>query len=316
MPLNGSGVASKPAGTTAVTGTTIESAKYNSVVDDLYAIQNTARPVVSGGTGATTALAAISNFGLIFTDCILQANGSDITLSRKGGKHLTINGDVELIPSAGVTLAPSALTPGTLYYIYAFMSSGTMTLEASATGHSTDTTTGLEIKTGDASRTLVGMVRPVTGPAFSDSATRRFVRSWYNRKPLSIRNKFTVVRSTTSTSWTEVNTEIRCEFLVWADEVADLGLHSSIYVTSSGTRIGTALTIDGVTIDPSWTNEAIPADNGAHPMAIRRAEQGLSEGYHYATLAGIVSANTGSWHSGITGVSNTTITGLIQTAGV
>ena len=48
MSRNGSGVYSKPAGTTAIANTTIESAKYNSTVDDLVADANLARPIVAG----------------------------------------------------------------------------------------------------------------------------------------------------------------------------------------------------------------------------------------------------------------------------
>lgn len=64
MSRNGSGVYSKPAGTTAVSGTTIESAKFNSVIDDLVDDANAARPIVAGGTGATTAAGARTNLGL------------------------------------------------------------------------------------------------------------------------------------------------------------------------------------------------------------------------------------------------------------
>ena len=66
MPRNGSGVYSKPAGTTAVADTLIESAKYNQTIDDLVADANEARPITAGGTGATsksgatTALEAVS----------------------------------------------------------------------------------------------------------------------------------------------------------------------------------------------------------------------------------------------------------------
>lgn len=58
MPRDGSNVYSKPAGTTAVSGTTIESAKFNSVIDDIATDLNTARPIVAGGTGAASASAA------------------------------------------------------------------------------------------------------------------------------------------------------------------------------------------------------------------------------------------------------------------
>lgn len=64
MPLNGQGTASKPANTTAVPLTTVESAKFNSVIDDIYQIFNTARPVAYGGTGASTAAGARTSLGL------------------------------------------------------------------------------------------------------------------------------------------------------------------------------------------------------------------------------------------------------------
>lgn len=54
MPRNGSGVYSKPAGTTAVPNTTIESAKFNQVIDDIAQDLNFPRPVASGGTGGAT----------------------------------------------------------------------------------------------------------------------------------------------------------------------------------------------------------------------------------------------------------------------
>lgn len=63
MPRNGSGVYSAPAGTTAITQTTIDSTRYNALVADLVTDANTARPVVAGGTGATSAAAALVNLG-------------------------------------------------------------------------------------------------------------------------------------------------------------------------------------------------------------------------------------------------------------
>lgn len=64
MPRNGSGVYSKPAGTTAVPNSTIESAKFNQVVDDIAQDLNFARPVSAGGTGGSTAAAARTNLSL------------------------------------------------------------------------------------------------------------------------------------------------------------------------------------------------------------------------------------------------------------
>mgnify|MGYP003424337975 FL=1 len=55
MSRDGSNIYSAPAGTLAVSGTTIESAKYNAFVNDLVADANLPRPVVAGGTGTSTA---------------------------------------------------------------------------------------------------------------------------------------------------------------------------------------------------------------------------------------------------------------------
>lgn len=64
MPLNGQGTASKPANTTATPLTTVESAKFNLVIDDIYQIFNTVRPIAYGGTGGNTPAAARTALGL------------------------------------------------------------------------------------------------------------------------------------------------------------------------------------------------------------------------------------------------------------
>jgi hypothetical protein len=55
------------AGTTAVSGATIASAPYNNVIDDFVTDANTPRPIVAGGTAATTAAGALTNLGLTAT---------------------------------------------------------------------------------------------------------------------------------------------------------------------------------------------------------------------------------------------------------
>lgn len=98
MPRNGSGVYSKPAGTTAVPNSTIESSKYNSVIDDIAADLNLARPIVAGGTGATTATAARTALGFSADAANFGVKGADIAsaattdLSTATGDYVTITG--------------------------------------------------------------------------------------------------------------------------------------------------------------------------------------------------------------------------------
>ena len=65
MPRNGSGVYSKPAGTTAVANTTIESSPFNALMDDFAADANLPRPVSAGGTGASNVDDACTNLGAV-----------------------------------------------------------------------------------------------------------------------------------------------------------------------------------------------------------------------------------------------------------
>ena len=60
-PRDGSGIYHRPVGTDAVPDTTIESSKYNTNVADVEQDLNTPRPIVAGGTGASSADQARQN---------------------------------------------------------------------------------------------------------------------------------------------------------------------------------------------------------------------------------------------------------------
>jgi hypothetical protein len=205
-----------------------------------------------------------------------------------------IGGTARSVPGAGVTLAPTALTPGTLYYIYASWSGSAIVLEASTTGHSQHTD-GVEIKTGDSTRTLVGMARIISGPAWADTGAQRFVLSWFSRRDLSGTNVLTTIRTTTSTTFVEINSEIRSEFLTWGDESVVIGLAGTVIGSSGGNNVAAGLAIDNTT--------PLAAVMGNNSSSTRGMPIGLAanatpaEGYHYLTMIGAVQAGTGSYQS-------------------
>jgi len=345
-------VYSKPANTTASPNTTIESAKYNATIDDLVADANTARPIVAGGTGATSVTAAqtslsldnkvvysaksanytalatdnnavlrftaaatlsltavatlganwhvtviadggdvtidpnasetidgattvvipngysalvVSNGSAFFTDkmwsivqpkatmtfgqCQLALSGGNLRLGRLNGQLLTINGAHYSIPSAGVTLAATGLTPGTAYYIYAYMNSGTMTLEASTTVPVADTTTGMQIKTGDATRALVGLWMADTGPTWSTIACQG--ASWFNPVPKMSAGAVASPNTTSTASLTELATNARLDFVTFAERPARIEIAGRAGVSIAQQDIFVTASVDTVGILPN-----------------------------------------------------------------
>lgn len=78
-----------PPGSTATPNTTIESAKYNTLINDLATAQNTARPVLGGGTGGATAVAG--NDGLN-TQGANIASAATTNLAAATGVYVNITG--------------------------------------------------------------------------------------------------------------------------------------------------------------------------------------------------------------------------------
>jgi hypothetical protein len=227
-----------------------------------------------------------------FSQCYLSKVSTNLVLTRANGILLTINGLPNVIPVAGVSLAPTELTPGTTYNIYAYMNCETMTLEASATAWVIDTESGLPVKSGDASRTLVGKARVVSGPAWQDGGARIFVLSYFNRRKKTAKNALPATTTTTSTSFVELDaTNGRTEWLTWGDANVD--------VSSTGTAIGNSVAnaivgvgIDGTTATGSTVTLANSGGSGSTPFIINAPYSLLTslnpgdvaEGYHYSTI--------------------------------
>lgn len=76
MSRNGSGVYSLPATYQATTGQTATAAQHNDPLEDLAADANTARPIVAGGTGATTATAAVAALGIVYVGTVSESGGA------------------------------------------------------------------------------------------------------------------------------------------------------------------------------------------------------------------------------------------------
>lgn len=266
------------------------------------------------GTASTDAV-NVSQVNSNAGQCRLVKSGANLVLQPFQGNRLTINGVVFTIPSAGVSLAPAGTTPLTLYYIYAFMVGAVMTLEFSTTTHATDTATGVEIKSGDATRTLVGMARPIAGPVWMDTSAQRFVVSWFNRRPINTLGVFTANRTTTNTGFVELNTEIRNEFLSWASDAVSMSISGSVTNNTNGGAISTSIAYDSST-SPSEGNSFTSNQPGTNSLQFAVAltnTSTLAEGFHFATLVGatVGGGSTALWVGNVTQGTRTALAGLV-----
>lgn len=209
--------------------------------------------------------------------CRLVLSGGNLVLQPYNGNRLSIAGTARAIPAAGISLAPAGTVAGTLYYIYAAWVGGAVVLEASTTGHATDAATGVEIKTGDASRTLVGMAVPAAGPAWATDQ----VASWFGRRQRRARAEYS--GSTSSTTMVTIPGST-LQPLVWAGTSLVALDTCNIGSSASGTFTGySALSVaavdyllSGASLLASGTQGAVsgavtvtPAADGVIPVMAR-----------------------------------------------
>jgi hypothetical protein len=127
--------------------------------------------ILPDGTSLATAVPAPVG------QCRLVLSGNTLLLSRLNGAFLTIAGIARLIPAAGVSLAPTGLVAGAVYFVYAYLNSGVMTLVCDTAGHTADSS-GVQVKTGDPTKTLVGMVYLANAGTFVSCA----YATYFNRR--------------------------------------------------------------------------------------------------------------------------------------
>lgn len=243
-------------------------------------------------TATNPALPAIGAYG----QCQLIKSGANLQLNPKNGNLLTINGIAEKIPATPPTLAPTGLPATTLEYIYAYMNGAVMTLEASPTGHSADATTGMEIKTGDATRTLVGMAYIKTAATFADSASQRLTRSWFNDPGVATSVVLLANTSQSNTSYAEPSSTIRNEMAVWSTDALVVVLSGTVSSNGLGNSVYTAIALDSTNNGEYGGNNCYqPAANIGMPMACSVAKFALTEGFHFITMIGRTDAGTATW---------------------
>jgi hypothetical protein len=230
---------------------------------------------------------------------LTYVSATQIKLAPFNGRNLNVGGLPQQIPTAGVTAANTSLAANTVYFVYAWMNGATMTLELSATGHSTHTN-GVEVKTGDTTRTLVGMVRTNGSSQFQDDATYIGVLSFFSRQRKLGKAKFTANRTLAASVgvFSEVNTEIRVSFLTWGDEPVRQAICGGWTVTGAATGYGYANIDNDTSGQRAWCAHSASTTGVFSSVDERLA----SEGWHFGSLTGNCQGGTNAlWLGGQNG---------------
>lgn len=235
--------------------------------------------------------------------CRLTLNGSNLLLSPYMGNVLTVNGLPREIPAAGISLAASN-TANTFVYIYAYMSTvTTMALELSTTGYSFNTALGINVKSTDASRTLVGAAYTDTGGAWADTDGKLWVLSFFNRKRKTSKvnpnigstyNTFATV-----TVSTEVNTLYRNQFISWADEVPEGRGSFCAYTSGAGALNFIMIRVDNVANNNAMGQAQFYAGSGQNQtVELDVKVSGITENTVHNISFYAIASNTGLNYAG------------------
>lgn len=254
---------------------------------------------------------------------LTYVSATQLAYKPYGGNLLKINGLNYVIPNGGIAgmtntgvyingTAAGNLAANTDYWVFAFNNAGAVTADfRTAATHAQSTTAGnegVEILTGNDTRTLLGMIHTTAGAQFADSATQRFVISWFNRRRRNMVNTFSVARTTSSTTGVELNTEIRCEFVIWAEDGAVFSANAIAFPsTAASATVNTAIGFDAGVERSYAQNQQETTNQPTSGGSVTIAKSSLGEGYHYATMVGWVTPGSaaGTW------VSASTITGSV-----
>lgn len=220
---------------------------------------------------------------------LVYSSSTLLTLQPYQGNQLWIAGANRTINSP--TLSNAGLSASTLYYIYASWDGSTASLLASTTGHVTDPKTGVEIMSGDATKTLVGMIYTGTGSpgTFADSATQRYVASWFNRQARFMETS----ASGKNISATAASLGLTLRFVSWADEAVSASSFGLGAANSAASYVQIFPMVDGSTVSGAQPSTAQESTGGYYlPVSFSRSAT-LSENAHSVDVSGGVNSGTG-----------------------
>lgn len=238
----------------------------------------------------------------VFGQCRLTlSNSSSLLLKPYNGNLIVINGRTVQVPDAGVSLTSTGAVASTLYNVYATESSqgvvGSLFISTGAYAVSTiQGMQGVPNLNGASSYALVGMARATASTLWADTATQRFVATYYGRQGKYGNNGFTANRVALTATASEINPEIRVEFLTWGDESVRVTINAIVVPSTVALAdVRTFISFDGAAAEDAVSYGQAAATNQTAIASTVSIEKIITEGYHYATLFGATNGSSATW---------------------
>ena len=233
-------------------------------------------------------------------DCRLVAGIAPfdvLYLQRCNGTQLFINGANYPIIAGGVSKSVTGLSVATLYYVYAYWTGTIIALEFSTTPFAGDAEHDHLIKTGDGSRTYVGMVyMPAAGLAFKDNDQERFVASYFNRINKPCQRGLTTNRTATAGPWVELNSAERIEFICHGEESSTVWNVATASHSAAAQNVYAGLGVNGAATQLVRAVMQSSAIGGFFNISKVSAYK-FTLGYNFLTTLGGVDSGTGTYYS-------------------
>jgi hypothetical protein len=260
----------------------------------------------TGPTGATGPQGPSGDVNVPLGGRLTVLNNSTLQFKPFRGDRIKINGLIYQIPAAGIVglgwsgvfvngVAGQSLVNGTTYRVYCFNNAGVLTADYSTTAHATSTTAGnvgVEIKSGDDTRSLIGLIIASASPnVFYDTPIYRNTRSWFNPQRVTFQN---VLSSYTfSTSMIPI---VSCWAVCFAGERAQVDISMYFANTLDGQIVYVGAGVDSASNNYVGVN--CQYGNYAYTAANSVATDNLSEGQHsFSVMAAIQGGGTMNYYN-------------------
>lgn len=269
---------------------------------------------VASGSGAPSALTAAQQFSTLVAPV---GNASGGYVSRPSGSNALLFAQEtsnivwcfesstwvpKLIPGGGIITQAVGLSNNTDYYLYVYDNAGTLTLDLSTTASVTQS--GVPVKSGATSRTLVARCRSNgTGAitSYVQDASTQLVNNVYNKRRISL------IKKDSTDSWNYTTNTFRQANGSTANQVsfvADGTSSVSCAVMAWGSNSSTVLYTVGIGVDSTSVNSATfcfqgsGSATGANTQATQAWYEGVpSAGIHdFVWLEKSTATGTTTWY--------------------